>query len=218
MPQSIKIDFVSDVSCPWCVVGLGGLELALDRLADLVTADIHFQPFELNPDMPAAGENIVEHIGKKYGSTPAQSAANRAAIRERAATVGFEMKTDENSRIYNTFDAHRLLHWAGLNGHQTALKHALFKAHFTDGQAVNDADVLVTAAKSAGLDDAEAREVLAHGRYAQDVRDAEEKWRLAGINSVPAVIINDRYLISGGQPPEYFEQALRQIASEAAAA
>ena len=214
MTTPIKIDFVSDVSCPWCVVGLGGLEQALDRLSDLVTADIHFQPFELNPDMPAAGENIVEHIGKKYGSTPAQSAANRAAIRERAATVGFEMKTDENSRIYNTFDAHRLLHWAGLVGHQAALKHALFKAQFTDVQAVGDADVLAAAAKSAGLDEAEAREVLASGRYAQEVREAEEKWRRAGINSVPAVIINDRYLISGGQPPEYFEQALRQIASE----
>jgi predicted DsbA family dithiol-disulfide isomerase len=218
MPQSIKIDFVSDVSCPWCVVGLGGLELALDRLGDLVTADIHFQPFELNPDMPAAGENIVEHIGKKYGSTPTQSAANRAAIRERAATVGFEMKTDENSRIYNTFDAHRLLHWAGLRGRQAELKHALFKAQFTDVQAMSDTNVLAAAAKSAGLDEAEAREVLTSGQYAQDVRDAEEKWRRAGINSVPAVIINDRYLISGGQPPEYFEQALRQIAGEATAA
>ncbi len=218
MTTPIKIDFVSDVSCPWCVVGLGGLEQALDRLGDLVSADIHFQPFELNPDMPAAGENIVEHIGKKYGSTPAQSAANRAAIRERAATVGFEMKTDETSRIYNTFDAHRLLHWAGLVGGQAALKHALFKAQFTDVQAVSDADVLVAAAKSAGLDEAQARDVLVSGQYASEVREAEEKWRRAGISSVPAVIVNDRYLISGGQPAEYFEQALRQIASEAAAA
>jgi predicted DsbA family dithiol-disulfide isomerase len=215
MTTPMKIDFVSDIACPWCVIGLGGLEQALARVGDLVSADIHFQPFELNPDMPAAGENIVEHIAKKYGSTPAQSAANRAAIRDRAATVGFEMKTDENSRIYNTFDAHRLLHWAGLNGRQAALKHALFKAQFTDVRAVSDIDVLVEAATSAGLDADQARTVLVSGQYAQDVRDAEEKWRQAGINSVPAVIINDRYLISGGQPAEYFEQALRQIASEA---
>jgi predicted DsbA family dithiol-disulfide isomerase len=127
------------------------------------------------------------------------------------------MKTDENSRIYNTFDAHRLLHWAGLTGGQAALKHALFKAHFTDGQTMSDTDVLVAAAKSAGLDEAEARRVLESGQYAQDVRDAEAYWRRAGINSVPAVVINDRYLISGGQPAEYFEQALRQIAGEAAA-
>lgn len=218
MPTPLKIDFVSDVSCPWCVIGLGGLEQALARVGDAVSADIHFQPFELNPAMEAAGENIVEHIGRKYGSTPAQSAANRAAIRERAASVGFEMKTDENSLIYNTFDAHRLLHWAGLNGGQAALKHALFKAYFTDGQAMNDTAVLVAAAGSAGLDTAEACRVLETGQYADEVRQSEEHWRRAGINSVPAVIINDRYLISGGQPPEYFEQALRQIASETAGA
>ena len=218
MPVPIKIDFVSDIACPWCVVGLGGLEQALAKLGDLVSADLRFQPFELNPDMPAEGQNIVELIGQKYGSTPAQSAANRAAIRERAASVGFEMKTDETSRIYNTFDAHRLLHWAGLTGLQAALKHTLFAANFTHGQAVSDPDVLVAAAAAAGLDATQAREVLDSGRYAQDVRDAEDFWRKAGINSVPAVIINDRYLISGGQPAEYFEQALRQIAAETATA
>ena len=169
MATPLKIDFVSDVSCPWCVIGLGGLEQALARVGDLVSADIRFQPFELNPDMGPDGQNIVEHIGQKYGSTPAQSAASRAAIRERAASVGFEMKTDENSRIYNTFDAHRLLHWAGLNGGQAALKHALFKANFTDGQAMSDADVLVAAAKSAGLDEADAHRVLETGQYAQAV-------------------------------------------------
>ena len=216
MTVPIKIDIVSDIACPWCVIGLGGLELALAKLGDLVSADIHFQPFELNPDMPAEGQNIVEHIGQKYGSTPAQSAANRAAIRERAATVGFAMNSDETSRIYNTFDAHRLLHWAGLTGRQAALKHGLFAANFTHGQAVSDPDVLVAAATAAGLDAAQAREVLDSDRYTQEVRDAEHLWRKAGINSVPAVIINDRYLISGGQPAEYFEQALRQIAAETA--
>lgn len=218
MTVPIKIDFVSDIACPWCVIGLGGLEQALAKVSDLVSADIRFQPFELNPDMPAEGQNIVEHIGQKYGSTPAQSAANRAAIRERAATVGFEMKSDETSRIYNPFDAHRLLHWAGLTGRQAALKHALFAANFTRGQAVSDPDVLVAAATAAGLEATQAREVLDSGRYAQEVRDAEDFWRKAGINSVPAVIINDRYLISGGQPAEYFEQALRQIAGETATA
>ncbi len=218
MPQTLKIDFVSDVSCPWCVIGLGGLEQALAKVGDLVAADIHFQPFELNPDMPLEGQNIVEHIGQKYGSTPAQSAANRAAIRERAATVGFEMKSDETSRIYNTFDAHRLLHWAGLTGGQGELKRALFKAYFTDNQAMSDRDVLVATATSAGLDADDARQVLDSGQYAEDVREAEDKWRRAGISSVPAVIVNDRYLISGGQPAEYFEQALRQIASETPAA
>jgi len=164
--------------------------------------------------MPPEGQNIVEHVAQKYGATPEQSAANRQAIHARAASVGFTMKTSENSRIYNTFDAHRLLHWAGIVGHQAALKHALFDAYFTDGLSPADHDVLVEAARKAGLDPVEAREVLDTGRYAQEVREAEQAWQRAGINSVPAVVINDRYLISGGQPAEYFEQALRQIAAE----
>ncbi|WP_312161481.1 DsbA family oxidoreductase [Phenylobacterium sp.] len=217
MTKPMKIDFVSDVSCPWCVIGLGGLEEALRNVGDLVDAQIHFQPFELNPDMPPEGQNIVEHIGQKYGSTPEQSAANRAAIHARAAEVRFTMKTSDQSRIYNTFDAHRLLHWAGIVGGQDRLKRALFDAYFTEGQSPADHEVLVAAAQSAGLDAAAAREVLSSGRYADEVRAAERHWLSAGINSVPAVIINDRYLISGGQPAAAFEQAIRTIAAEEAA-
>ncbi len=216
MTKPIRIDFVSDVSCPWCIIGLQGLEEALERAKDVVAADIHFQPFELNPNMAPEGQNIVEHIGQKYGSTPEQSAANRDAIRQRAAQVGFTMKTSEQSRIYNTFDAHRLLHWAGIEGRQAPLKHALFDAYFTHGQSPADHAVLVEAAEKAGLDKAQALEVLTSGRYGAEVREAERQWQAAGINSVPAVIINQKYLISGGQPPEAFEEALRSIASEAA--
>lgn len=228
--KTLKIDFVSDVVCPWCVVGLGGLETALERLEpEGIAADIAFQPFELNPQIAPEGENIVEHIGRKYGSTPEQSAANREAIRARAAEawknlkspisggVGFDMRMTEASRIWNTFDAHRLLHWAHETApdRQKALKHALFTAHFTDNKNITDAGVLTQAAQDAGLDRAEAAEVLASGRYAQAVRQAEELWRSRGITSVPAVVVQDKYLISGGQPPEVFEQALRRIADEA---
>ena len=215
--KPLKIDFVSDVVCPWCVVGLGGLETALDRLkAEGIAADIAFQPFELNPQMAPEGENIVEHIGRKYGASPEQSAANRAMIRERAGDVGFDMRMTDDSRIWNTFDAHRLLHWAHETApeKQKALKQALFAAHFTDNRNLTDARVLTEAAQAAGLDRAEAGEVLASGRYAQAVRQAEETWRARGISSVPAVVVEGKYLISGGQPPEAFEQALRQIASE----
>ena len=182
----------------------------------MVAADIRFQPFELNPNMAPEGENIVEHIGKKYGSTPEQQVASRQMIADRAAQVGFTMARSDDTRIYNTFDAHRLLHWAGLEGSQQALKHALFEAYFTHGQNPSDPEVLVAAAEKAGLDGAKAREVLASGRYAADVREAEQAWQRAGINSVPAIVINQKYLISGGQPPEAFEEALRTIANEAA--
>lgn len=216
MPQTLKIDFVSDVSCPWCIIGLRGLEEALDRIGPDVAADITFQPFELNPGMAPEGENIVEHIGRKYGSSPEQSAANRQMIRDRAATAGFTMRMGDDARIYNTFDAHRLLHWAETEGKQAALKHALFEAYFSEGRDPSDHEVLVAAAEKAGLDGAAAREVLDSGRFAEAVRAAEQLWQSRGINSVPAVVVNDRYLISGGQPPEAFEQALRQIAAQAA--
>ena len=217
MTRKLHIDFVSDVVCPWCVVGLGGLETALDTLkAEGVEAEIAFQPFELNPQMAPEGENIVEHIGAKYGSTPEQSAANREMIRERAASVGFDMRMDETSRIWNTFDAHRLLHWAGEASpdSQKALKQALFATHFTEGNSLTDAGVLTRAAEAAGLDRAEAGEVLASGRYAETVRATQDLCRQRGITSVPAVVVEGKYLISGGQPAAVFEDALRKIAAE----
>ena len=213
MPKPMQIDFVSDVSCPWCVIGLRGLEQALDAIGDLVAPDIRFQPFELNPQMPAEGQDIGEHIRQKYGSTPEQSDANRTMIRERAAELGFTMAMAEGSRIYNTFDAHRLLYWAAIEGRQSAVKHALFAAYFTDGRNPGDVDVLVNVAEQAGLDGAAARDVIVSGRYADEVRAEERHWTSQGITAVPAVIIDGKYLISGGQPAAAFERALRSIAT-----
>lgn len=217
MTQTLKIDFVSDVVCPWCVVGLGGLEGALERLkGEGIEAEVRIQPFQLNPDMAPEGENIVEHIGRKYGSTPEQSAASRQMIHERAAEVGFTMNTGPDSRIWNTFDSHRLLHWAGETApdKQAALKKALFTVHFTEGRNLTDPEVLADAAAAAGLDRAGAAAVLAGGRYADAVRAEAALWLSRGINSVPAVVIEGKYLISGGQPVAVFEEALRKIASE----
>ena len=216
MPRPMTIDFISDISCPWCAVGLKGLEEALARLGDVVDAHITFQPFELNPDMAPGGEDNLTHITRKYGLTAEQAAANRETIRVRAQAVGFAMAALDRRRLYNSFDAHRLLHWAGLEGPQLALKDALFDAHFNAGADISNPDVLVAAAEKAGLDGQEARTVLASNRYAKEVRQAEELWQVRGIRSVPSIIVDGRYLISGGQPPEAFEQALRQIATEAA--
>ena len=212
----MKIDFVSDIACPWCAVGLNSLERALESLGNEVSVQLHFQPFELNPQMPPEGEDTVQHLARKYGLSPEQLAKNREAIRERGASVGFRF--GERPRIWNTFDAHRLLHWAGLVGaeQQRALKHALLGAYHTDGDNPGDADVLLRAAKQAGLDEAEAREVISSGRYAEEVRAAERHWQQLGISSVPSVIVDDRHLIQGGQPPEVFERALRQLATDAA--
>ena len=214
---AMKIDFVSDVSCPWCAIGLASLETALERIGGDVPVELHFQPFELNPNMVKEGEDTTEHIAKKYGMGEAQIAQNREAIRQRGAAVGFTFNMDKRNRIYNTFDAHRLLHWAELEGRQTALKKAFLKAYFTDGQDPSSHDTLVRYAKDAGLDGEQAREVLASGRYTEEVREREQYYQQRGIHSVPAIIIDDKHLISGGQPPEVFEQALRQIAAHPAA-
>lgn len=210
----MKIDFVSDVVCPWCAIGLASLQVAVSRLDGAVPVELHFQPFELNPRMAPEGEDITEHLSRKYGISAAQIAQNRQGIHDRGVALGFEF--GGRSRIWNTFDAHRLLHWAGLEGQpaQQALKSALLQAYHGRGENISDPAVLARLAESAGLDGARAREVLAGGDYADEVRASEQFYQQAGINSVPAVILNDRYLVSGGQPPEVFEQALRQALAE----
>ena len=220
MTTALKIDFVSDVSCPWCAIGLKSLDQALARVAGDISAELHFQPFELNPQMGPEGQEITEHITEKYGITPEQAHANRENIRLRGEALGFTFSKAEQpgggrSRIYNTFDAHRLLHWAELEGadKQRALKEGLLKAYFTDGQSPASHEVLARVAANAGLDATRAREILASNLYADEVRERESFYLTQGIHSVPAVIINGRHLISGGQPPEVFEQALRQIAA-----
>jgi predicted DsbA family dithiol-disulfide isomerase len=215
MTKPLTIDFISDVVCPWCVIGLRELETALDRLKAEADPVFRFQPFELNPTMPPQGQKVAEHIQEKYGSTPDQAMAGRSMIKNRADQVGFTMNTSGESRIYNTFDAHRLLHWAGLKGKQIELKRALFDAYFTKQLNVSDREVLVATAEAAGLDAAEAREVLESGRYGEHVRAAEQAWHQSGIGSVPSIVINERYMISGGQPAEVFEKALRRILAEA---
>ena len=212
----MKIDFVSDVSCPWCAVGLHALEQAIANLDGAVPIELHFQPFELNPQMPPEGEEMVGHLTRKYGITPEQVKHNTAAITERGAAVGFTFGTRE--RIYNSFDAHRLLHWAGVEGpqYQQALKHALLRSYLSDGENLGSHDVLTQAAVSVGLDGVRARAILASDEYAAEVRERERYYTEQGIHAVPSVIINDRHLIQGGQPVEAFEQALREIAAGAA--
>ncbi|MDR5816778.1 DsbA family oxidoreductase [Caballeronia sp. LZ033] len=209
MSRTLQIDFVSDIACPWCAVGLTSLQRALERLGDSVDANITLHPFELNPDMQPEGERIVDYIGRKYGRTPAQIAESQAMIRERGGQEGFTF--GERNRVYNTFDAHRLLHWARIEGKQLELKLALLRAYHGDGKDVSQADVLIDAARSVGLDAEQARDVLASGRFADEVRAEEREFQELGIQSVPAIIFDRQYLVSGGQPSEAFEEAIRKI-------
>jgi predicted DsbA family dithiol-disulfide isomerase len=213
MTQPLRIDFVSDIACPWCAIGLSSLQLALERLGDTVDAEIVVHPFELNPQMGPDGEAIVDYLGKKYGRTPEQIAETQAMIRERGESVGF--KFGQRAYVYNTFDAHRLMHWAGIQGKQVPLKAALLRAYHGEGKDPSNHEVLIEAARSVGLDAAEASEVLQSGAYAEEVRAEEAQYQELGISSVPSIIFNQRYLVTGGQPVEAFEQMIQQVLSEA---
>jgi predicted DsbA family dithiol-disulfide isomerase len=214
MTKALKIDFVSDVVCPWCAIGLHGLEIALERLGESAEADITIHPYELSPTMPAEGQVHLEYITGKLGISADQARAARAQIRARAADVGFAINRDDTTRIYNTFDAHRLLAWAKAQGKQLLLKEALMTAYFTELKNLGDPEVLVAAVQQVGLDGAEAWAILASDRYATDVRAEEAVWRERGVRSVPTVIVNGRHVISGASPPEEFERQLRAILAE----
>ena len=209
MQKTLKVDFVSDVACPWCAVGLSSLQQALARLGDAVSAEITLRPFELNPDMGPGGESIQDYMARKYGRTEEEIVQSQAMIRQRGADVGFEFGS--RTRVYNTFDAHRLLHWANLEGRQLPLKMALFRAYFTESKDSSNHDVLVEAAAAAGLDAEKARTVLSGDTYAAEVREMEKHYQDMGIRSVPSIIFNDQYLVSGGQPVEAFESAIREV-------
>lgn len=212
----ITIDFVSDVVCPWCAVGLSALDKAIENLAGEVTVKMNFMPFELNPNMPAAGENAVEHIMRKYGSSRSQILNNQQGITARGAEVGFRFDLVKRTHFYNTFNAHRLLFWAGVQGRQAELKHALLDGYFGQGQSLADNETLAGIAGSVGLDRAEALEVLRSNQYSDDVRGLQRLYLGMGINAVPAVIINGKHLISGAQSIEYYQQALQKIGQSSA--
>ena len=218
--MTLKIDFVSDISCPWCAIGLAALELALAALKDEVNAELRFQPFELNPHMPAGGQDIGEHLAQKYGSTLEQQAQIRDTIRQRGAELGFGFNPSGRARIYNTFDAHRLLHWAALEApaKQLALKKALLTACHQVGENMASREVLLAAVQAAGLQPQRARAILSSDEFAAAVREREAFYSGQGIHAVPAVIVNDRHLISGAQASSVYAQALRQIAAQEHAA
>jgi predicted DsbA family dithiol-disulfide isomerase len=216
--KPLRIDFVSDIACPWCAVGLASLEKAIDLVKDHATVELHFQPFELNPHMGSEGEDIVEHLTQKYQISPEQVAVNQQRIAQRGAEVGFQFNQAGRKRIYNTFDAHRLLHWAeeecGSQA-QHKLKRSLLEAYFTQGENPSNHSVLLDAVERAGLDRTRASQVISSDEFRNEVRQSQQLYLSQGIQSVPAVIINQRYLVQGGQPVEVFEGALRQAVAEA---
>jgi len=213
MKPHLDIAFVSDVACPWCAIGLSSLEKAIDRAKDDVDVTVHVEPFELNPDMGPEGAELAQYIARKYGRSPDQIAQTQSMIRERGAAVGFEF--GPRKHVWNTFNAHRLLHWAGLEGRAVPLKAALLRAYHGEGRNPGAPEVLVDAAGAVGLDPARAKSVAESREFEPEVREREKHWIEMGVRGVPFVVVNDKYAIEGAQSPEAYEQALREIAKAA---
>lgn len=214
MKPTIKIDYVSDIACPWCAVGLGNLNQAIDQLSDQANFEVHFRPFELNPNMPKGGQDAIEHLTEKYGLTAEQVKTNQANIRAKALEAGFEFHPEGRKRVYNTFDAHRLLHWAGQEfglEKQAILKKELLNTYFCLAVNLDDQPNLLDAVTRSGLDQDRALEVLKNNEFAKEVRTEEATYTNAGINSVPAIILNNQYLMQGAQPSESFVNAFAQL-------
>ena len=214
MKPTIKIDYVSDIACPWCAVGLGNLNQAIDQLSDQANFEVHFRPFELNPNMPKGGQDAIEHLTEKYGLTAEQVKTNQANIRAKALEAGFEFHPEGRKKVYNTFDAHRLLHWAGQEfglEKQAILKKELLNTYFCLAVNLDDQHNLLDAVTRSGLDQDRALEVLKNNEFAKEVRTEEATYTNAGINSVPAIILNDQYLMQGAQPSESFVNAFAQL-------
>ena len=207
----LEIQFVSDVACPWCAIGLAALDRALARVGDAIEADVKVEPFELNPDMGPEGADVVTYLGRKYGRTPAQIAEVQARIRENGSRVGFEF--GKRDHVWNTFNAHRMLHWATLEGRGVELKRALLRAYHGEGRNPGATDVLLELAAEVGLDPERAKAILDGDEFTAEVRERERFWLQSGVGGVPFVVVDGKYAIEGAQPPEAFEQALRQIAA-----
>lgn len=209
----LDVAFVSDVACPWCAIGLTSLEQALARVAGEIETDVRIEPFELNPDMGPEGEELIPYLGRKYGRTPEQIAQVQERIREHGAKVGFTF--GERKHVWNTFAAHRLLHWAGLEGRALELKRALLRAYHGDGRNPAAPEVLVELAGAVGLDPARAKAIVESEEFAGEVRERERYWLQRGVGGVPLVVVNGKYGVEGAQSPGGYEQALRQVAGAA---
>ena len=214
MKPTIKLDYVSDVACPWCAVGLGNLNQAMAELSDKVNFEVHFRPFELNPSMPVGGQDAIEHLTEKYGLTADQVKANQANIRAKALEAGFAFHPEGRKRVYNTFDCHRLLYWAAKEydlQKQASLKMELLNTYFCLAVNLDDQENLLDAVMRAGLDKDRAHEILKSKEFSNEVREEESTYTGVGINSVPAIILDNQYLLQGAQPPQSFVNAFEQL-------
>lgn len=211
IPISIRVDLVSDIVCPWCIIGYKQFEAAQTELGDSIRIDLHFHPFELNPNMSSDGENLRAHLAAKYGTTPEGSVAARKRLTDLGAEHGFKFDYHDHMKMYNTFKAHQVLHFARSHMKETELKLRLFSAYFGERKDINDTNVLVAEAETVGLDDEAVRKHIQNSTFADAVRQEEQTWQSNGVSAVPAFIFNQQYLVSGAHPKETFMEILQHL-------
>ena len=210
MKEKIKIDIVSDVVCPWCTIGYKRLEKAIVDLGIQDQVEIEWQPFELNPNMPAEGQNVQEHITEKYGATLDQQKESQKHMAKVGAELGFTFDYFDDMRMANTFDAHILLEYAKEFGKQTEFKMRLTKAFFSERKDVSKKDVFKEALLDVGLNAEEALARLDNEEARKEVRTKQNYWKNLGVNSVPTIVFNNKSAVTGAQPVDVFKQILSE--------
>ena len=216
MESVIKIDVVSDVVCPWCIIGYKRLEQAIQELGLEDKIELEWQPFELNPNMPAEGENLRQHLANKYGTTPEDSVRARDNLTNLGKEVGFDFDYFDGMKMVNTRDAHALLQWAEQFGKQTELKLALFAAFFGQRKDVSDRNTLATILTDIGLDANMGIATLDDASNADSIEYQENQWHQLGVSSVPTVVFNMESAVTGAQPVEVYKQILTEYAEKLA--
>lgn len=211
MSNKVQLDIISDVVCPWCIIGYKNLQQAIDELGAADKIELQWQPFELNPNMPPEGQDLREHVAEKYGSSLAESNQARINIRARGEEVGFTFNFFDEMKIVNTRDAHVLLEYAHELGKQTDLKLRLFSAAFTEQKDVSNRDTLLDEIASIGLDRVTASERLDVQAYRDQVINQERQWQQAGVSAVPTVVFNRSSAMSGAQPVEAYKEVLQEL-------
>ena len=214
MKKKLKIDIVSDVVCPWCTIGYKRLEKAIAELGVEDQIEIEWQPFELNPNMPAEGQNVREHITEKYGSTLAKQKESQEHMAQIGEELGFTFDYFDEMRMVNTFEAHILLDYAKQFGKQTELKMRLTKAFFSERKDVSDRNVLKEALLDVGLNAEEGLAKLESEEARYEIRSQQGYWQNLGVSSVPTVVFNRKSALTGAQPVETFKQVLEELIAE----
>ena len=214
MNEKIKLDIISDVVCPWCIVGYKRLQKAISELGIEDKLEIEWQPFELNPSMPIEGQNMGEHLSQKYGSSVQDNNQNKERLKTLGAEEGFTFNFFDDMKMVNTRDSHVLIEYAKEQNKQTELNIRLIEAFYTEKKDISNREVLKQELLTVGLNSIEALERLDKSKYKEEVEAKEQLWQNMGVSGVPTIVFNRKSALTGAQPTEVYKQVLTELLNE----